>query len=631
MKRFASIFVSVLLVALMVCGTAASALSVLPDNPTTGTLTLYKYTTDSDNEAAETPATPPVNDDQKPVKDAEYTAYQIATITSNGTFVLDPKFKDVEFDGVKLSTLFKEDNLGGLTYQNTDTFQKYIPALRNKIENGSGFVSKAAKTNVDGKAVIDGLALGVYLVLETEIPNGYVESSKPFLVQLPQWDQDLKNGEGDWVFEVTAYPKDDPITITKKIIESDGESRVDETTRGIGDIVNYEVTVDVPYYSADLTPAQIKAIKYFVTDTMDQGLTFKNDVEVTIKGTTTTLKEGVDFKVSTTGTTVITIDFTSEKVYDLKGNVLVINYSATLNELALIGAANENSAKLSFTNNPSTGKVKPAPTEPATDPETGETIPSTYPTDPDTGETIPPTLPTDPNTGETIPTPTVPDTDIDETDEQDTKVYTYAFELLKKFNDGAQKPDASDVEFSIKNAEGKLEFVKLEDGKYIVLGDDFKKFVQEKTVDEKTIKVIKLPIDSENQKEYVVTEALNPASNGSLLVKGLKDGIYTLTEEKTVSGYSKLEGDVTLDVKAGKDNNDKLSGEVSATANGSVLKANAEGKAGIFEFEINNVFEQFDLPQTGGAGLLAFTIGGGIVIAGSIIMFSLLRKKRTSK
>ena len=658
MKKFASTFICVLLAALMIFTTVVSAADALPEgHPTTGKITLYKYTTDNDNEESTKPSTPPVNEDQKPVEDAEYTAYQIASIV-DGVFVLNDAFKNVEFNGTALSTLFSEEAPGSLSYSSTATFENFIPALRNKIENGSGFISKAAVTGPDGKAEITNLALGVYLVLETVIPDNYVETSKPFLVQLPQWDQDANDGEGDWLYEVTAYPKDDPVTLTKDIIDDD-DSRVDETTRQIGDIVNYEIVIDVPYYAADLTETQINTIKYFVTDNMGEGLTFNNEVEVTIKGTTTQLTEDTDFTVSTTGRTVITIDFNSAKVYELKGQKLVIHYSATLNELALIGGANENSAKLSFTNNPSTGKVKPAPTEP-TDPsnptnpdETTPTDPDasnptnpdeTTPTDPDASNPTNPdeTTPTDPdasnptNPDETTPTdpdvttptdpttPTVPDTDIDETDPDDTKVYTYAFELEKKFNDGAQTPDASGVEFSLKNTDGKLKFVKLGDGNYVVLGDDFKEYVENNK--------IKLPIGAETQREYDVTDALNPAPNGTLSVKGLKEGSdYVLTEEKTVSGFSKLAGDIALVVTEGRDETGKLNGKVTATANGSALTSNATGKIGIFEMEINNVSEQFNLPQTGGAGLLAFTIGGGIVIAGAIILFSLLRKKKSAK
>ena len=573
MKKFASIFVSVLLVALMVFGTVAQAASVLPETPTTASLTLYKFKADP----SRAPITDPTADSLKDqgVKDAVYTAYKIASLNADGTFTLEAAFADLEVSGKKLSSLFTTDklanNTGSLTYTDTDEFEKYIPILRQTIERGS-FTGSAGTTGADGKAVISDLALGVYLVLETTIPDNYAETSKPFLVQLPQWDQDAKSGAGDWLYNVTAYPKNDPVDLTKKIVESNN-AEVDETTRAIGDVIDYRIEVDVPYYG-DLTDEQKAKIKYFLTDTMSEGLTFNNDVTVKVKSNSTPLTKGTNFTVSTSDTTVIKVDFTPATVYTYGGDKFVIEYSATLNEKAVdhIGSANTNVAKVTFTTNPRTGKADP---------------------------------------------------DTDDTDEDDTKVYTYGFDLTKKFNNGTDTPNASTVEFSLKSGDTKLQFVKVGDN-YLVVGDDWADYVEGGK--------LKLPIDAEAdaQTEYTVTTALNPTSTGLLSIRGLKDGTYTLTEEKTHKDYSLLESDITIVVTAEKTAG-KLNGTVSAKAQGTTLTANQNGKVGIFEISINNVSKQFTLPQTGGAGLLAFTIGGGIVIAGAIILFSLLRKKRSAE
>lgn len=587
MKKFASTFICVLLVALMVFSTVASAASVLDPTKTTASLTLYKYTTDKNNEETGTHA--PVAG-QKGVPGATYTAYKIASLNADGTFTVETAFADLTVDGVKLSTLFTKDkladNTGSQTYADTNAFELYIPVLRQEIEN-SNYAGAPGTTDNDGKAEITGLALGVYLVIETTIPDNYVETSKPFLVQLPQWDQDAGT-DGEWLYNVTAYPKNDPVDLEKVIVEKD-KSKVDETTRAIGDIVDYAITVDVPYYG-DLTDKQVDKIQYFVTDNMSAGLTFNNDVKVTVLGapTATTLVSGTDFTVDTEDKTVITVDFDPEKVYAWQGFQFLIEYSATLNENAVIGGANPNTAKLTFTTNPRTGKKGPD------------------------GE----------------PTP-----DTDDTDEDSTKVYSYGMDLTKKFNNGTETPDASAVEFTMSDGTANLQFVKLSAGNYLVVGEDW---AANYVADGK----IKLPVDAEDadQTEYTVTTALNPAADGTLLVNGLNVGTYTLTETKTVNGYSKLESDVTIVVTGLKDETaNKLDGNVGANANGSALDANVRevdgknvGTKGVFEIEINNVSEQFNLPLTGGAGLLMFTIGGGIVIAGAIILFSLLRKKKAA-
>ena len=602
MKRFASMLVCTLLVALMVFSTVASVAAF--DTSKKATLTLYKYETDKAAEEAGKK-----NDSQKAVKGATYTAYKIASLKSDGTFELASDYSGV----TGLSDLFKTD--GSLTYKSTSDFEEFIPALRKVIENSTTIKGSEAETDGNGKAEIKNLDLGIYLVLETKIPDNFVETSKPFLVQLPQWDQKAKNGEGDWLYNVTAYPKDDPITLTKVIVENNKEKK--ETTRGIGSVVDYKITVDIPYYGT-LTEAQEALIKYYLTDIMSEGLTFnKSSVEVSVVNPANEedviVSDYKAFDVSTapelddaskaTGSTVITIDFAEtlanqKALHAQQGYKFVIKYTAVLNEKAAIGSANTNVAKVTFTTNPRTGKV-------VTDPETGEPV-----TDPDGNET--------------------PETKTDDTEKDSTKVYTYGFDLDKKFNDGKDKPNATAVEFSLKDSDNaKIFFIteaasgeKKNTGVYYTYAAAMD--AKDSTVPAENALV------TLNGVNYIVTQKLTPDKDGNLTLYGLNVGTYTLTEEKTVSGYSKLESDILLKVTAGE-NSGKLDGTVSATANGKALTANQAGKVGVFEMEINNVSEQFNLPQTGGAGLLAFTIGGGIVIAGSIIMFSLLRKKKTSK
>jgi LPXTG-motif cell wall-anchored protein len=63
--------------------------------------------------------------------------------------------------------------------------------------------------------------------------------------------------------------------------------------------------------------------------------------------------------------------------------------------------------------------------------------------------------------------------------------------------------------------------------------------------------------------------------------------------------------------------------------NGKVVETSLnDGSDNEFEVTINNVEKQFDLPQTGGDGILLFTIAGGILMAAAIILFAAMRKKK---
>lgn len=134
-----------------------------------------------------------------------------------------------------------------------------------------------------------------------------------------------------------------------------------------------------------------------------------------------------------------------------------------------------------------------------------------------------------------------------------------------------------------------------------------------------------------NGEKYTITKALHPDSTGKLVVRGLDDETYTLEETKSVNGYSKLASRVDIVVTADEEqgNADKLDGTVTAKMGDTTLTNSADND-GIFTLSVNNVKSQFDLPLTGGAGILMFTIGGGVVIAVAIIIFAQLRKKKTS-
>ena len=184
-------------------------------------------------------------------------------------------------------------------------------ALTYASENN---ITGKTETASDGKAVISGLTAGYYVVSTTA------------------GSLCILNTNGS---DLTINEKNEAPTINKKI---DGGK--DSNDAAIGDVVNYTVTIH----------AKKGATGYVLTDTMTKGLTFNNDVKVTVGSSDLTLDrdyavnypvDGATFKVTFTENYLNTIDGDTE---------IVVSYTATVNKNAEIGTTtgNTNTAQLKF-------------------------------------------------------------------------------------------------------------------------------------------------------------------------------------------------------------------------------------------------------------------------------------------
>ena len=130
--------------------------------------------------------------------------------------------------------------------------------------------------------------------------------------------------------------------IDKKIVDADGNNGTKSNTASIGDVIHYQVTIS----------AKKGATGYVLTDTMTEGLTFNDDVKVTVNGTV--LTSPADYSVifpSDNGAT-FKVTFTESYLNSLTADTsIVVTYSATLNEKAAIsGDQNTNTAQLKYGN-----------------------------------------------------------------------------------------------------------------------------------------------------------------------------------------------------------------------------------------------------------------------------------------
>ena len=142
---------------------------------------------------------------------------------------------------------------------------------------------------------------------------------------------------------VTIKEKNSDTTIEKKIVIT-GDEKVDSNSAGIGDTVNFSITITVK----DGDP------KNYVLHDKLSGLTFDSD-SLKVKIGATTLTPNTDYTLETNPTDGDSFDvkFTNGK---LKPNdVVVVTYSATVAADATIaGAGNKNTANLEYNGKHST-------------------------------------------------------------------------------------------------------------------------------------------------------------------------------------------------------------------------------------------------------------------------------------
>ena len=101
---------------------------------------------------------------------------------------------------------------------------------------GRDFIKENSSKVVSGRAKIT-TKFGFYAILQTGAPvNGHIASA-PVLACLPM----QQTTGGTWLSKYTVEPKDDTISVTKKVHASDESDFKDETITNIGDTVTYEI------------------------------------------------------------------------------------------------------------------------------------------------------------------------------------------------------------------------------------------------------------------------------------------------------------------------------------------------------------------------------------------------------
>lgn len=131
-------------------------------------------------------------------------------------------------------------------------------------------------TGADGKVSFENLDLGIYLVEETNAPDGIVTGA-PFIVSIPM----VNEASDAWNYNVVAYPKN---------TETKTEKTVKDADKNIQDAYTYTINADAPTWGEG---KELTAFRF--EDQLNQRLDFQEVTEV--KAGNTVLQAG-DYTVN---------------------------------------------------------------------------------------------------------------------------------------------------------------------------------------------------------------------------------------------------------------------------------------------------------------------------------------------
>ena len=580
--------VALLLAALMVIGLMTTAFAAEPtiDPTKKASLNIYKYdiTTASKDGAwdAASYVSTGLHDNavidklaKYAVQGVEFTYLRVADISVNNELVGGQRQVGVlyGFDGadtvlsaigVTAADAHKSEN--GKNYYTSDLLNNTLSAalsanatvVKNALEAAVKNGTAMTETDAAGHTSASDMEQGLYLVVETRVPENVTSTCNPFFVSLPMTTVD----GAAWNYDVTVYPKNQTgnPTLDKTVREAKnstgknngsltdiGDGYAHTATASVGDVVDYQIISTLPTITSKATSLS----EYTYVDTLSKGIKYnKNDVVIEFFKDT-----GCTDKITT---------------WDENSGKFTVTYDDTANTMSIhmteAGLTEINEAATVYTDSVKRGY---------SDCTMRITYAATLTADAQMGDKD------NPNTVTLTWKRT--NTTYYDTLEDCCHVYTYGIDVLKQFSDG--KGNIQNVKFLLHNDTDDVYVVaEQKDGVYYAKGVTSKK-----------------------------SDATTFAPNGSghIVVKGLEDDSYSLTEIATDKGYVLLKEAVKIDIKTSKNGACEKCGAklltASATVNGKDVTM-TDGSAIVPLTVINN--PGFDLPKTGGYGTWMFTIGG---------------------
>ena len=477
---------------------------------------------------------------------------------------------------------------GGVNYFTSDALNsKLATALAANATNVKNALETAVKnggvampeTDASGHTSASNMEQGLYLVVETRVPENVTSTCNPFFVSLPMTTVD----GAAWNYDVTVYPKNQTgnPTLEKTVREAKnstgkntgsltdiGDGYAHTASASIGDTVDYQIISTLP----TITSKASALSEYTYVDTLSKGIRYnKNDVVIEF------------FKDAGCADKITTWDESSGKfavAYDDAANTMAIRMTDT-------GLSEINEAATVYTDSVKRGY---------SDCTMRLTYAATLTAAAKMGDTD--------NPNEVVLTWKRTNTNYFDTLKDCCHVYTYGIDVLKQFSDNGGK--VQNVKLLLHNDTDDCYIIAdLKDGVYYAKGFAAKK---------------------------ADATTFIPNAQGHVVVKGLEDDTYSLTETATDKGYVLLRDPVKIMVITKENGACERCGAAlltaSATVNGepvSMTDANAVVPLRI----INN--PGFDLPKTGGYGVWMYTVGGVLLLGAAAFIVVKSRKHKSEQ
>lgn len=478
-------------------------------------------------------------------------------------------------------------------------------------------------TDAQGVTKKDKLPLGLYLIVETKVPEDVTYTTNPWFVQLPSTDS-----EGDdWFYDVVCYPKNETgiPTLDKRVRNNPDQGNVTTAEQSaLADFTNareeykYQSTVtaskaeklDYQFISKlpHITSGTTYLSTYAFDDKMAKGMTYNKNAVIAI----------YDNKDAA--------DTTNVNNVDKSGAIAVWKSSDTDPKFAVTygKSGDDSTMKVEMTKS-GLNEINKKYSD--------KYIVVYYTADVNTDDTV--VLGDIGNPNDVSLTWKRTSTDYWDILKDKCIVYSFGYNFTKKFSDN--KGDATKVKFVIQNKS---------DNYYLVAKADSDGIYQ---------------VTGKSATEEGATQ-FSPAADGKLIINGIEGDEYGFTETHSDAGYTLLKKEIIVKINStkaditptqanitgiqsknendstandGVKNGTELANDVAVQTTGAsatvdskkaTMSANGESVNAFVDMEVTNQ-KQFLLPMTGGVGSYALIIAG-VVIAGCGFMIVKKNQKR---